>query len=73
MRSVADQVKFLGYALGSVRDCISWYEGSRDRLPNAVVDDREMLIARIRALVLGYIRSLRNDVAPTDARRASRC
>ena len=57
--SVADQLKFLGYALGSVRECISWYNGSRDRLPNAVVDDREMLIARVRALLLGYIRSLR--------------
>jgi four helix bundle protein len=57
--SVADQLKFLGYALGSVRECISWYDGSRDRLPNAVVDEREMLIARIRALLLGYIRSLR--------------
>ena len=57
--SVADQLKFLGYALGSVRECISWYNGSRDRLSNAVVDEREMLIARIRALLLGYIRSLR--------------
>jgi len=56
---VADQLKFLGYALGSVRECISWYEGSRDRLPPGVVDDRELLIARIRALLLGYIRSLR--------------
>jgi four helix bundle protein len=56
---VADQLKFLGYALGSVRECISWYEGSRDRLPPAVVDDRELLVARIRALLLGYIRSLR--------------
>ena len=37
----ADQLKFLGYALGSVRECISWYEGSRDRLAHAVVDDRE--------------------------------
>ena len=56
---VADQLKFLGYALGSVRECISWYEGSRDRLLPGVVDDRELLIARIRALLLGYIRSLR--------------
>jgi len=56
---VADQLKFLGYALGSVRECISWYEGLRDRLPHAVVDERELLIARIRALLLGYIRSLR--------------
>jgi len=55
----ADQLKFLGYALGSVRECISWYEGSRDRLPPAVVDDREFLIGRTRALLLGYIRSLR--------------
>ena len=55
----ADQLKFLGYALGSLRECISWYEGSRDRLAPAIVDDRELLIARTRALLLGYIRSLR--------------
>lgn len=55
----ADQLKFLGYALGSLRECISWYEGSRDRLSDTVVDDRELLIARVRALLLGYIRSLR--------------
>jgi four helix bundle protein len=61
---VADQLKFLGYALGSVRECISWYNASRDRLPNAVVDEREMLIARIRALLLGYIRSLRKRRRP---------
>jgi four helix bundle protein len=58
--SIADQLKFLGYALGSLRECISWYEGSRDRLPHAVVEERELLIARIRALLLGYIRSLKN-------------
>lgn len=58
---VADQLKFLGYALGSVRECISWYEGSRDRLLPAVIDDRELLIARVRALLLGYIRSLKKD------------
>jgi hypothetical protein len=49
----------LGYALGSARECNSWYDGSRDRLSNVVVDEREMLIARIRALLLRYIRSLR--------------
>jgi four helix bundle protein len=57
--SVADQLKFLSYALGSVRECMSWYEASRDRLPAAIVDERELLIARLRALLLGYIRSLR--------------
>jgi four helix bundle protein len=55
----ADQLKFLGYALGSLRECVSWYEGSRDRLASAIVDEREALIARTRALLLGYIRSLR--------------
>ena len=34
---VADQLKFLGYALRSVRECMSWYEGSRDRLPPALM------------------------------------
>ncbi len=57
---MADQLQFLGYALGSLRETISWYEASRDRLPHAIVDDRQLLIARVRALLLGYIRSLRN-------------
>ena len=57
--TLADQLKYLGYALGSVRECMSWYEALRDRLSDAVVDKREALIARTRALTLGYIRSLR--------------
>ena len=51
---LASAVRRLG-----TRECISWYEGSRDCLPRPVVDERELLIARIRALLLGYIRSLR--------------
>src|SRR4051794_14737380 len=26
----ADRLKFLGYALGSVRECVSWYQSARD-------------------------------------------
>ena len=57
--TLPDQLKYLGYSLGSVRECISFYEALRDRLPEAVVDERQALIARTRALTLGYIRSLR--------------
>jgi four helix bundle protein len=57
--TLPDQLKHLGYSLGSVRECTSFYEALRDRLPDAVVDQRQELIARTRALTLGYIRSLR--------------
>ena len=44
--TLADQLKYLGYALGSVRECTSWYEALRDRLSDAVVDHRQALVAR---------------------------
>ena len=55
----ADRLKFLGYALGSVRECASWYLSARDILPDAVIDERLTLIMRNRTLILGLIRSIR--------------
>lgn len=60
-----DRLRFLGYALASVRECVAWYEDSRDLLAEKIVDDRLVLVARIRALLLGMIRSLRRE---TDGR-----
>jgi four helix bundle protein len=55
----ADRLKFLGYALGSVRECVSWYQSARDILPNAIIEERLNLIMRNRTLILGLIRSMR--------------
>jgi hypothetical protein len=38
-----------------------WYEVIRDELSDGAVDDRLHLLARLRALMLGLIRSLRAD------------
>jgi four helix bundle protein len=57
----ADRLRFLGYALGSVRECLSWYEAARDVIPDEVVEERLALVARLRSLLLGMIKSLRRD------------
>jgi four helix bundle protein len=55
----ADRLRFLGYALGSARECLSWFEAARGVLPDSVIDDRLVLATRLRSLLLGLIRSLR--------------
>jgi len=62
----ADRLRFLGYALGSTRECIPWFEAARGVLPDSVIDARLVLVMRLRALLLGVIRSLRGkDDGPT--------
>jgi len=55
----ADRLRFLGYALGSIRECVSWYQSVRDILPDLVIDERLTLIMRTRTMLLGFIRSIR--------------
>ena len=55
----ADRLRFLGYALGSTRECVSWFEAARGVLPDAVIEERLVLVMRLRSLLLGLIRSLR--------------
>jgi len=54
-----DRLRLLGYALGSVRECVTWYEDSRDLLADEVIDERLRLVTRVRSLLLGLIRSQR--------------
>jgi four helix bundle protein len=54
-----DRLRFFGYALGSLRECPSWYRASSDFLPPGAGDDRLRVVARIRPLLLGIIRSTR--------------
>src|SRR4051794_36517674 len=64
----ADRLRFLSYALRSARECIPWYEALRDTLPDDVIEERIVLVARCRSLLLGLIRSLREeDGRQTDA------
>jgi four helix bundle protein len=56
-----DRLRFLDYALGSARECFTWYETGRDILPEDVIEMRQQLAARLRSLLLGLIRSLRRS------------
>jgi four helix bundle protein len=60
----ADRLRFLGYALGSVRECTSWYHATKGVLDPRTLDARLLLLARLRALLLGLIRSLRMKSPP---------
>jgi four helix bundle protein len=60
----ADRIRFLDYALGSTRECVSWYEASRNVLPKEAIDQRLLTLSRIRSLLLGLIRSFRERTAP---------
>jgi four helix bundle protein len=57
----ADRLRYMGYALGSARECFPWYETLRGELPDDTVNERLRLLARVRSLLLGLIRSLRRD------------
>jgi four helix bundle protein len=64
----ADRLRFLGYALGSVRECIPWYEALRSPLADDLVDGRLLLVARIRSLLVGLIGSMRHGGGPGPGR-----
>jgi four helix bundle protein len=57
----ADRKRFYGYALSSVRECVTWYLTGIDILSADVVETRLTLLARLRALLLGLIRALRDN------------
>jgi four helix bundle protein len=59
-----DRLRFFGYALGSLRESVSWYFAVSDFLPPNTCDDRLRVIARIRPLLLGLIRSTRARSQP---------
>ena len=59
----ADRIRFLSYALGSTRECVSWYEASLGAIDRLTLDSRLTLLERNRALLLGLIRSVREKGA----------
>ena len=60
----ADRLRFLSYALGSGRECQSWYFTTADDLAAEVVECRLQLLARIRSLLLGLTRAARTRMPP---------
>jgi four helix bundle protein len=60
----ADRLRFYGYALGSVRECPSWYRAVQDALSADICTHRLDVLARTRALLLGLIRSTRTPNSP---------
>jgi four helix bundle protein len=58
--SVADRRQFYGYALGSTREAIAWYNTLHIEL-GAAVEDRQALLIQIRRLLLTTIRNSRPD------------
>jgi four helix bundle protein len=63
----ADRLRFLGYALGSLRESVSWYRAATDFLPPGTSDDRLRVIAQIRPLLLGLMKSTRARTHPRHA------
>jgi four helix bundle protein len=62
--SRADRLRFLDYSLSSDREALAWYYAASDLFPAETTDDRLILIARIRSLRLGLIRSTRARARP---------
>ena len=60
----ADRLRFLDYALGSTRECVTWYQAATDILADEQLASRLHLLTRIRSLLLGLIRSLRVGPSP---------
>jgi four helix bundle protein len=60
----ADRLRFYSYGLGSLRECFSWYPAASDYLPPDTCDRRLNILAQIRPLLLGLIRSTRARTSP---------
>jgi four helix bundle protein len=59
-----DRLRFYGYSLGSLRECITWYRASTDFLAVGACEHRLNVLARTRPLLLGLIQSTRNRSSP---------
>lgn len=55
----ADRVRLLDYALGSARECITWYQAASDILPLPLLQARQDLLSRIRGMTLRLITAQR--------------
>jgi four helix bundle protein len=55
----ADRVRFFDYALGSARECITWYQAAADVFPLPLTEARQDLLGRIRGMTLRLISAQR--------------
>ena len=56
--SVADRTRFYGYALGSAREAVAWYDGLKIEL-GSLANERQSTLVQIRRLLLTTLRSAR--------------
>ncbi len=57
--TIVDRMRYLTYALGSARECISWYQALRPSVEHPKTDERLARLERIRRLTLGLLTRLR--------------
>jgi four helix bundle protein len=57
--TATDRSRFLSYAIGSVREAISWYHALARHLASGELDRRLDVLSELRRLLLGYLRWLR--------------
>jgi four helix bundle protein len=60
--SIADRIRFYGYALGSTRESIAWYDTLTAELGETVVH-RQQILVQIRRLLLTTVRNARPDTS----------
>jgi four helix bundle protein len=58
--SRADRARFYGYALGSAREAIAWYDSLRIEL-GATVDMRQGVLIQVRRLLLTTLKKFRTE------------
>ena len=57
-RGLTDRARFYGYALGSQREAMLWIRSLSYAMPAEAVELRMLLLAQVRQLVLGLIKSV---------------
>jgi len=53
-----DRIRYFAYALGSVREATTWYDGARSTLETGQITDRIARLSRVRAMLIGLLARL---------------
>jgi len=57
-RGLTDRARFYGYALGSQRESMLWLRSLSYAMPAAAVELRMLMLAQVRQLLIGLVRSV---------------
>jgi hypothetical protein len=57
--TTGDRTKYLGYALGSTREAMTWYRTIRSDIDFKNIEDRYERLARIRRMLIGLLARLK--------------